>query len=325
MANQNQEVFLHFHTAQFRLHPQLVTKPNIETLCLLNDAVLLKPIPHTRESEVIDPNLDGTFPVVPGHPYIVVPTSYIEHPNSADTMSQEEEEALAESLFVRLQDARRNLISKHFTRGDSDLYHLHPDMLHPFLQSRIEGNTSNQLKKETESGIYSFPAFSETTCDRFIQEIHHIENSGLPVNRPNSMNNYGVVIDDFGFSSFIQDLWIKYLRPMTKKLFPDIVDQIDSHHAFVVQYKMNEDRDLGVHYDSSILTVNICLGSEFQGGELFFQGLNGHPETYDENFMYQHIPGRAVLHLGNHKHGARELESGERYNLIVWFQGTPAQ
>lgn len=40
---------------------------------------------------------------------------------------------------------------------------------------------------------------------------------------------------------------------------------LDSHHSFVVEYELNKDKDLDVHLDQSTLTVNVCLGKEFEG------------------------------------------------------------
>ncbi|KAK9993702.1 hypothetical protein SO802_023405 [Lithocarpus litseifolius] len=37
-----------------------------------------------------------------------------------------------------------------------------------------------------------------------------------------------------------------------------------------------------------------------------------------EIFDYSHVPGRAVLHHGRHRHGARATTSGYRINLLLW-------
>lgn len=37
-----------------------------------------------------------------------------------------------------------------------------------------------------------------------------------------------------------------------------------------------------------------------------------------EIFDYSHVPGRAVLHRGRHRHGARATTSGHRINLLLW-------
>lgn len=37
-----------------------------------------------------------------------------------------------------------------------------------------------------------------------------------------------------------------------------------------VQYKIGEDLDLGFHYDDSEVTLNVCLGKEWEGEYLNF-------------------------------------------------------
>lgn len=66
-------------------------------------------------------------------------------------------------------------------------------------------------------------------------------------------------------------LRMNYLLPITKLLYPDCGgDSLDSHKAFTVHYKMGQDLDLSYHYDNAEVTLNVSLGKEFTGGELFF-------------------------------------------------------
>ena len=39
-------------------------------------------------------------------------------------------------------------------------------------------------------------------------------------------------------------------------------------HAFTVRYRENEDRLLDTHVDSSDVTLNLCLGGSFEGGDI---------------------------------------------------------
>ena len=42
------------------------------------------------------------------------------------------------------------------------------------------------------------------------------------------------------------------------------------------------------------------------------------PWRSEEDFAIAHVPGRAILHRGRHRHGAHPITGGERYNLILW-------
>ena len=47
-------------------------------------------------------------------------------------------------------------------------------------------------------GVYTFPLFSDEYCAALIAEVEHFQRSGLPVRRPNSMNNYGLIVNEIG-------------------------------------------------------------------------------------------------------------------------------
>lgn len=73
--------------------------------------------------------------------------------------------------------------------------------------------------------------------------------------------------------------------------------------------------------DNSEVTLNVCLGKQFQGGTLYFEGVRcakhqSTPSKEGEHFVYSHTAGRAVIHVGRHRHGANELLQGERFNLV---------
>ena len=105
---------------------------------------------------------------------------------------------------------------------------------------------------------------------------------------------------------------------MARLLFPTEGAQFSSHHSFMVQYRQGEDLGLDMHHDDSDVTLNVCLGREFTGATLSFCGgfgLDGHRKHVH---TYSHERGRAIIHLGSHRHGADDIASGERYCLIVW-------
>uniref|UniRef100_A0A7S4BQX6 Fe2OG dioxygenase domain-containing protein n=1 Tax=Chrysotila carterae TaxID=13221 RepID=A0A7S4BQX6_CHRCT len=86
------------------------------------------------------------------------------------------------------------------------------------------------------------------------------------------------------------------------------------------QYKAGEDLGLDMHTDACDVTLNVCLGKEFVGAGLTLCGLRGAPAGSERRFVYRHahVRGKALMHLGHHRHGADDIVSGERYNLIMW-------
>jgi hypothetical protein len=82
------------------------------------------------------------------------------------------------------------------------------------------------------------------------------------------------------------------------------------------------DTALDMHHDASEVTLNVCLGREFEGGGLQFCGDFGSFDHRKARLAWQHTPGVALLHLGRQRHGAETITSGERYNLIVWARSS---
>lgn len=70
--------------------------------------------------------------------------------------------------------------------------------------------------------------------------------------------------------------------------------------------------------DDSDVTLNVCLGREFQGATLTFC----HPITDVSHrrlgVTYRHLKGHAVIHAGRHRHGADDIQNGERVNFLLW-------
>lgn len=58
------------------------------------------------------------------------------------------------------------------------------------------------------------------------------------------------------------------LLPLEKHDNPSsLTGDLSDVHAFTVRYRENEDRMLDSHVDSSDVTLNLCLGGSFEGGE----------------------------------------------------------
>ena len=73
-----------------------------------------------------------------------------------------------------------------------------------------------------------------------------------------------------------------------------------------------------MHVDNSDVTFNVCLGKEFTGAGLAFCGYMGEPHHRKLSHTYVHRKGHCVVHLGRRRHGADDIRSGERMNLIIW-------
>jgi len=180
-----------------------------------------------------------------------------------------------------------------------------------------EGAWRGLLTEELEGEVFSFPIFTQAFCDILLQEIFNFYASGLEARRPNSMNNYGIILNEIGLEPLIDSLQ-QMLQPLGELLFPGPGSVWDGHHCFIVRYREGEDLGLDMHTDDSDVTLNICLGLTFEGAGLQFCGLMGAPNHRRHTYTYKHVKGRAVCHLGRKRHGADDISSGERLNLILW-------
>lgn len=133
-----------------------------------------------------------------------------------------------------------------------------------------------------------------------------------------------MLLDELGlYDNFVTPLRENYLTSICRILYPDLVgDGLDSHKAFTVTYKMTGDHELSTHFDNAEITINICLGKQFEEGSLYFGGMKDDPPN---SCLYKEVKNRlgyGVLHRGQQVHGALPIENGERHNLIIWMRSS---
>ncbi|KAL3654447.1 2-oxoglutarate and iron-dependent oxygenase domain-containing protein cp2 [Castilleja foliolosa] len=243
-----------------------------------------------------------------------------------------------ESERIRFQKHReyRQKIISNYQRLHRDLYTMSAgNFFVPSFIRAIGENTEQgfrNIMSEPSPGIFTFEMLQPRFCEMLLTEVENFEKwvneTKFRIMRPNTINKFGVVLDDFGMETMLDKLMEDFIRPMSKLLFSEIGGStLDAHHGFVLEYGMNRDVDLSFHVDDSEVTLNVCLGKQFSGGELFFRGVrcekHVNTETQSEEiFDYSHVPGRAVLHRGRHRHGARATTAGNRVNLLLWCRSS---
>ncbi|KAG7577702.1 Prolyl 4-hydroxylase alpha subunit [Arabidopsis thaliana x Arabidopsis arenosa] len=239
------------------------------------------------------------------------------------------------SRAQRHRDYRQKIIS-NYQPLHRELYTLVPTVCFvPSFLKAINESTEESFRNiisEPSPGVFVFDMLQPSFCEMMLSEIDNFERwvgeTKFRIMRPNTMNKYGAVLDDFGLDTMLDKLMEGFIRPISKVFFSDVGGaSLDSHHGFVVEYGKDRDVDLGFHVDDSEVTLNVCLGNQFVGGELFFRGTRceKHVNTAtkaDEIFDYDHIPGQAVLHRGRHRHGARATTSGHRVNMLLWCRSS---
>lgn len=222
-----------------------------------------------------------------------------------------------------------------YTPRHPELLQLQPEHLDPRFAAALADGRPEALRAlldEVHPEVYAFTPVTDAWRQQLVEEILHFETwvleTGCRHDPPNSMNNYGVILDQIGFQPMLSAVMAQCVAPLAAELFAEVGGEtLDEHHGFAVEYRPGGDVDLGFHVDASDVTLNLCLGSSFVGGELYFEGRRCelHRQTgcsSADRFVYRHRPGVALLHAGKHRHGALEIRQGERINLIVWCRST---
>uniref|UniRef100_H2YBH7 Prolyl 4-hydroxylase alpha subunit domain-containing protein n=1 Tax=Ciona savignyi TaxID=51511 RepID=H2YBH7_CIOSA len=159
------------------------------------------------------------------------------------------------------------------------------------------------------SQVWALPVFTDKFCEDFVEEVKHFEGSKCEKGRPNTMNNYGILLNELGFDeTFFNEFREDYITPITSILYPQWGGGgLDSHKVFTVKYKYGEDLDLAYHYDNAEVTLNICLGEDFTGGELYFGGMRTEAIDLLQTKPVLHRKGYGIFHRGQHLHGAMKI------------------
>eukprot|EP00927_Polykrikos_kofoidii_P028286 TRINITY_DN24727_c0_g1_i1.p1 TRINITY_DN24727_c0_g1~~TRINITY_DN24727_c0_g1_i1.p1 ORF type:complete len:314 (-),score=34.86 TRINITY_DN24727_c0_g1_i1:339-1280(-) len=185
------------------------------------------------------------------------------------------------------------------------------------LRGRSEDAWNDIVTEHLPGRVFSCMMFSTEFCNMFIEELDNFASTGLRARPPNSMNNYGIVLGDIGWKPMVELLQRQILGKISAKYWRHIAP-FDADHTFTVRYKEGEDLGLDMHTDDSDVTFNLCLGKCFTGAGLTFCGKLGEPRHRKQSCVFQHQLGRCVWHLGRQRHGADDIASGERVNLIIW-------
>ncbi|XP_024437658.1 2-oxoglutarate and iron-dependent oxygenase domain-containing protein CP2 isoform X5 [Populus trichocarpa] len=135
-----------------------------------------------------------------------------------------------------------------------ELYSMHPvTFFVPSFMKAINDNTEESLRSiisEPSPGVLTFEMLQPRFCELLVAEVENFEawvnDTKFRVMRPNTMNKYGAVLDDFGLETMLDKLMDGFIRPISKVFFREVGGAtLDSHHGFVVEYGKDWDVDLG--------------------------------------------------------------------------------
>ncbi|XP_074373639.1 2-oxoglutarate and iron-dependent oxygenase domain-containing protein CP2-like [Apium graveolens] len=235
---------------------------------------------------------------------------------------------------------RRRKLNKEYREGilstyrpmHRELYQMNPTRFFvPSFLKAVSENTEEGFRNiisEPSPGILTFEMLQPEFCKMLLDEVKNVENwireTRTRIMRPNTLSAHGSVLDDFGMETMLGKLMEDFILPLSRVFFHKVGGAtLDSHHGYIVEYGTNRDDHMDLHVDDSEVTLNVCLGEQFTGGELFFRGVrcDKHVNVKSEPgeiYNYSHVHGCAVLHRGRHRHGALSTTFGHRVNMLLW-------
>lgn len=161
--------------------------------------------------------------------------------------------------------------------------------------------------------VFVFDLWTQAQCEALLKYVAPLRNRAPA---PNSMNKYGVTLYGSPFRGILKHLVRKHVQPIAERNYPEVNELKKHPYGFVVDYALDTQRSLAAHHDSAHVTLNVCLGHVYGGGELVFYDKSGNKPVLE----IQHVVGRAIVHRASHVHRAKPLRSGTRSNLILWCE-----
>ena len=189
------------------------------------------------------------------------------------------------------------------------------------------------LWTEVFPNVYKAQFFDPDKLPVLRDYLKKVADADIPLRPP-----YGIVLNRGGamldprsegylaaptFQAFYQDLMDRYMRPVSRLLFPDVYGYDSQTFGFSIAWQAGKDTKLQPHTDASSVTLNINLnlpGEDFSGSAVRFMDSNSRKV---ESLTFE--PGTALIHHGRVPHASEPITEGERHNFVLWLYGERGQ
>lgn len=224
---------------------------------------------------------------------------------------------------------------------NGDLFIPDDSLLDSKLRNAVKQAWEDPTKELAVQDLWEEVAPSVFQCQFFDPErladlrnyLENIADAGIPLRPPYGivLNRRGAMLDPRSegylaapsFQAFYNELVDKYMRPIARLLFPEVMGYDTQTFGFSIQYQAGMDTSLRLHTDASAATLNINLNApdeKFTGSEVdFYDSSTGNIKRLS------FTPGTAMFHRGNVAHAAQPITSGDRSNFVLWLYGTYGQ
>lgn len=189
------------------------------------------------------------------------------------------------------------------------------------------------LWEEVFPGVYKTQFFDPAQLATLRDYLDAVADAEIPLRPPYgiSLNRGGAMLDSRSegylaapsFQAFYTGLMDRYMRPISRLLFPDVAGYDTQTFGFSIQWQADADTSLRAHTDASAVTLNINLNradEEFSGSGVKF--FDRDTRQISELFFE---PGTALIHHGSVPHESMPITEGERSNIVLWLYGDHGQ
>ena len=211
----------------------------------------------------------------------------------------------------------------------------------PQLRQAIEQSWANpdqesvvtNLWTEVFPGVYKAEFFDPERLKDLRAYLDSVFDAGIPLRPPYGivLNRGGAMLDSRSegylaapvFQAFYRDLMDRYMRPISRLLFPDVFGYDTQTFGFSIQWQAGKDTTLRPHTDASAVTLNVNLNlpdETFSGSAVRFMD----PVARKIGSL-AFEPGTALIHHGSVPHASEPITEGERHNFVFWLFGEGGQ
>ena len=171
------------------------------------------------------------------------------------------------------------------------------------------------MTDEIGPNIIEFPLFTEEFCKEIIALA---EANTWVTDRHYFYPTTDQTMESLGMQKIYQKVLEQFVYPIWIWFWE--LDGEDwpklSSENFIAKYDTLNQGSLGIHHDQSVITLNVKLNDDYEGGGTFIP-------RYKQTYQARKI-GHAMAHPGQitHKHGGRPVTEGTRY-ILVTFTNKP--
>ena len=165
------------------------------------------------------------------------------------------------------------------------------------------------MTDEIGPNIIEFPLFTEQFCDELITLS---EQNEWTTTRHTFYPTTDQTMVDLGLQTIYQKVLEQFVYPIWIwfwELEGDAWNTSKSEN-FIVKYDTENQGSLGIHHDSSAITLNVRLNDDYKGGGTFIPRYKLNVQPKRKGYAMSH-PGQIT-----HKHGGRPVTEGTRYILV---------